>query len=190
MTNPHDSIEPREILASEEHGHEHVHVTPFWTMFWVFAILLFLTALTVWTANIHYIPVGNSVIEIGATLHILIAMTIATVKAVLVAAYFMHLKYDKPVNTIVVVSTIFGVILFLGLTLTDTISRGIHDRREQGEIHAGGDMTLYSNPGRLERMRAAAQGGVEGSVVQQSVASGEAVVQPPPADNENQSADH
>lgn len=175
MSHFHDnSIDPHEFLASEEIGHEHVHVTPFWPMFWVFAILLVLTGLTVWSSNIHYIIIGNTTIPIGATPHIIIAMIIATVKAVLVGAYFMHLKYDKPVNTIVVASTLFGVVLFLGLTLADFSARGIHDARESGEIFPGGNMSLFSGTDeRLENKRSSATRS-EGSIVDQSVASGQA----------------
>ena len=144
----HDTIDPHEFLASDEaaggaHEH-HVHVTPFWTMFWVFVILLVLTALTVWSSNVHYVWIGNTQINIGATAHILLAMGIATIKAVLVAAYFMHLLYDKKVNTIVVGSTIFALVLFIGLTLIDLGTRPMVTPVEEGEIFDGGDLTLYA----------------------------------------------
>ena len=102
--------DPHETLSTDEYKHFHVHVTPFWPMFWVFAILLFLTALTVWSSNVHGIQVGNTWIAFSGLVHILIAMGIAVVKATLVGAYFMHLKYDKPMNTVVVSATIFGVV--------------------------------------------------------------------------------
>ena len=44
---------------------------------------------------------------------------IATIKATLIAVYFMHLRYDKPFNTIVFVSSLLFVGLFLALTLMD-----------------------------------------------------------------------
>jgi cytochrome c oxidase subunit IV len=142
MSHEHDTIDPHEYLASDEmHGSEHehhVHVTPFWTMFSVFLVLMFLTALTVWTANIYEIQIGNTVLQVGGTAHIIIALTIAAVKGLLVAAYFMHLAYDKPVNTIVAGSTIFGVVLFIGLTTMDLSVREITDPEEEGEIVAGG----------------------------------------------------
>ncbi len=174
MINPYDNTEPREILASEEHAHEHVHVTPFWPMFWVFAILLLLTGLTVWSSNIHDIVIGNTTIPIGATPHIIIAMLIATVKAILVAAYFMHLKYDKPVNTIVVASTLFGVVLFIGLTIADFSARGIHESTERGEIFPGGNMSLFAGTDERLESKGSSTTRSEGSIVDQSVASGQA----------------
>ena len=52
----------------------------------VFIALLVLLAVTIWAATIH----------MGA-LSFPVAMLIATVKAVLIGAYFMHLKWDKPI---------------------------------------------------------------------------------------------
>ncbi|MEO1128329.1 MAG: cytochrome C oxidase subunit IV family protein [Planctomycetota bacterium] len=155
MNQHRDNIDPHEYLASDElPGHEHahhVHVTPFWTMFWVFMILLFLTALTVWSSRLHYFSIGNTLIEFGATAHILMALAIAAIKSVLVAAYFMHLKYDKPIMTIVVGSTIFGVVLFLGLTLADLDTRSMTAKIEAQEIYKGGNLQLFAGETGPER---------------------------------------
>ena len=134
----HDSLDPLETLSSQEAHEHHVHVTPFWTMFWVFAILLVLTALTVWSSNIHGFWFGNTEIVLGPTEHILMALVIATVKAVLVGAYFMHLKYDSAMNTAVVAATFFAVILFIGFTLADMSARTVLDRGAHQKIMAGG----------------------------------------------------
>ena len=136
--------DPHETLSTDEYKHFHVHVTPFWPMFWVFAILLFLTALTVWSSNVHGIQVGNTWIAFSGLVHILIAMGIAVVKATLVGAYFMHLKYDKPMNTVVVSATIFGVVLFIGLSMLDLSSRALVDPIQSGEIYKGGNYKLYA----------------------------------------------
>ena len=47
-------------------------------------------------------------------------MAIATVKATLVALYFMHLRYDRPFNAVVFVSALVFVTLFVGIALIDT----------------------------------------------------------------------
>ena len=49
-----------------------------------------------------------------------IAMLIATIKATLVALYFMHLRYDRPFNGILLLGTLLFVLLFIGVTLMDT----------------------------------------------------------------------
>ena len=64
------------------HNEDVYHVTPFSTYIRVFLILVVLTVLTVAVAQVDF----------GA-LNTLIAYGIATVKAFLVMAYFMHLKF-------------------------------------------------------------------------------------------------
>lgn len=118
----------------EAHDHEHhVHVTPLMPMVLTFVALLILTALTVWTAKTLYF--GNAV-------NLVIALIIASTKGILVAAFFMHLVWDKAMNTIVVVSTMFATTLFLTLTLVDLGTRDMVTDTESGEIVAGGSVSI------------------------------------------------
>jgi cytochrome c oxidase subunit 4 len=78
-------------------------------LFTVGASLLLLTGLTVW---VTYIDLGRS----G---NLIMAMLIAVVKASLVCAYFMHLRWDRPFNSIIFVSSILFVALFISVTLLD-----------------------------------------------------------------------
>ncbi|MBL8747348.1 MAG: cytochrome C oxidase subunit IV family protein [Phycisphaerae bacterium] len=155
----HDTVDPHETLSRDEAHSAHVHVTPFWPMFWVFAILLALTALTVWSSNVHGFWIGNTEIVLGGTVHILIAMSIAIIKALLVAMYFMHLKYDQPMNTVVAGATVFAVIMFIGLTLADSATRGIMDPMEHAKVVEGGtahraaDGTWVTGKGQVEAAR-------------------------------------
>ena len=48
-----------------------------------------------------------------------LSLTIATVKAALVILFFMHLLWDKPLNAIIILSSLIFVALFLGFTLMD-----------------------------------------------------------------------
>ena len=82
---------------------------PKWMLIAVFSALLFLTAATVVIAGF----------ELG-TYEVLIAMAIATIKAILVATFFMHLKYDNPLNAAILCFSFIFVALFLGLTILDT----------------------------------------------------------------------
>ena len=52
---------------------------------------------------------------------LLIAMGIATVKASLVALYFMHLRYDNPFNALIFVTALTFLGIFLSLTLLDAL---------------------------------------------------------------------
>jgi cytochrome c oxidase subunit 4 len=49
-----------------------------------------------------------------------VAMFIATVKAFLVCAFFMHMWWDKGINIFAFLSSLFFVALFIGLTMLDT----------------------------------------------------------------------
>jgi cytochrome c oxidase subunit 4 len=75
-------------------------------------VFVALVALTIVTVVATLFPTGS--------FEIWISLGIATVKASLVAAYFMHLRYDNPLNALVFIFGLFFVALFLGLILLDT----------------------------------------------------------------------
>lgn len=93
---------------SDTHGGAHVHVMPLKMLWMIFGALIFLTILTVTLANF----------ELGKS-EIVITMLIATIKASLVAVFFMHLRYDSPFNAMIFVFSLVFVALFLGFTLVD-----------------------------------------------------------------------
>jgi cytochrome c oxidase subunit 4 len=74
--------------------------------------LLILTAITV----------GVSYINFGA-MNVVVALTIATIKASLVALFFMHLLHDKPVNGLIAAAGFLFLGLFLMFTLLDFDTR-------------------------------------------------------------------
>ncbi len=74
----------------------------------VLLALLFFTWLTVFIADLH----------LGA-IDLSIAMLIATVKATLVAVFFMHLNHDKGINRLAFISGVIFAGLFLAVVLGD-----------------------------------------------------------------------
>ena len=86
------------------------HISPVWQLVAVFGTLILLTWLTVTASNLGLT---------GQT-EVIVAMGIATVKASLVGLYFMHMRYEKPINIMVFLFTFAFVALFLGLTLMDS----------------------------------------------------------------------
>jgi cytochrome c oxidase subunit 4 len=76
--------------------------------------LLILTGITVGASYIHF---GS-----GAA-NVVVALTIATIKATLVALFFMHLLHDKPVNGIIAAAGFVFLGLFLMFTLLDFDTR-------------------------------------------------------------------
>ena len=83
-------------------------------LFGVFGSLIGLTILTVVTSAVW--PHSN----LPADLAFPVAMIIATLKAFLVCAFFMHMWWDKTFNVVVFLSSTLFVVLFIGLTLLDT----------------------------------------------------------------------
>jgi len=100
---------PTTTSAARQADRGVAHVVPLWVLLAVWAGLLVLTYLTV-TAT--YVDFGK--------LNLWIAMIIATVKASLVALYFMHLRYDHPFYGLILIAALLFIVLFIGLVLVDT----------------------------------------------------------------------
>ena len=92
--------------------HPEPHVLPLKNYFGVFGILVFLTLITVWVSHMNLGPIS-----------IYVALVIAFIKACLVAAIFMHLKYDNRFNAFVFASSLLFLAIFVGLTFLDLKTR-------------------------------------------------------------------
>jgi cytochrome c oxidase subunit 4 len=79
--------------------------------------LLTLLVLTGITVAASYVDFGSS------SINVVVALTIATIKATLVALFFMHLLHDKPVNGIIAAAGFVFLGLFLMFTLLDFDTR-------------------------------------------------------------------
>jgi cytochrome c oxidase subunit IV len=126
---------------SHAHGHDpddgavHVHIAS--TRFYV-GIFAALIVLTVATVKVSYYDFGSA--------NIIIAIAIATMKASLVAAFFMHLRHDKLFNTLSFLGAFLFLAIFILLTNDDL---GVRARspnsyvqkisRETGEEAPGGE---------------------------------------------------
>jgi cytochrome c oxidase subunit 4 len=97
--------------STHAHAGEHEHGGPA-TYTRNLLALLMLTAITVGAAYINF-GSGN----------VVIALTIATIKATLVALFFMHLRWEKPVNAIIGMAGFLFLGIFLGFCLLDFDSR-------------------------------------------------------------------
>ncbi|TWU04954.1 cytochrome C oxidase subunit IV family protein [Stieleria varia] len=99
-------------MSSHEHsddGYDFAHPLPLPLLFAVFGILVVLTIITV----------GQASFDFGSW-DVAIVMVIATIKALLVGAIFMHLAFDKPFNIAVFVSSFVFVGLFVIFTISDS----------------------------------------------------------------------
>lgn len=104
-------------MSSEEHSntdeiHSEDHGASFGTYILVWLGLVGLTAITVTIAGINL-----------GSLALIAAMLIATIKTLLVASYFMHVKFDTAVFRIFIAVCILIFITMITLTFTDLIYR-------------------------------------------------------------------
>ena len=79
----------------------------------------------IWTALLLLtgITAGVAFIDLGP-FNTIVALTIATLKAVLVILLFMHLKYtSEKMTSVVVISAIFWLFILLALSLADYSTR-------------------------------------------------------------------
>jgi cytochrome c oxidase subunit 4 len=88
------------------------HIIPLNVYFKVIAALLVLTVLTVAAARVDF---GH--------MNTVIAMLIASVKAGLVLAFFMHLKYDDKLYLVTFGTGVFFLIVFYFLSWVDIYTR-------------------------------------------------------------------
>ncbi|MBC7196980.1 MAG: cytochrome C oxidase subunit IV family protein [Deferribacterales bacterium] len=91
---------------------ESKHIVSYKTFIIVWAVLLFLTAVTVWVAKINL-----------GFLNVVAALTVATTKALIVILFFMHLKYENKLFKISVFITFLVLALFIGFTFFDVAYR-------------------------------------------------------------------
>ena len=93
-------------------NHDEVgHVVPLSTLFGVIGILLFLT----------FVTVAVTWVDLGV-LNLPVALAIAVVKGALVLLYFMHLRWDRPFNAVVLISALVFVMIFVALSLMDRVN--------------------------------------------------------------------
>ena len=81
--------------------------------------VLILLALLVGTA----VTVWAGFVDFPGPLNVIIALTIACIKATLVVLYFMHMRYSQRLVWIIFVSALFWMAILFALTLSDYWTR-------------------------------------------------------------------
>ena len=91
------------MLKDKDH-----HIVPYKIYVNVWLALLVLTVITV---AVSYVDMRN--------VAVLTAVLIATVKCSLVLLYFMHIRFEKPIFTVMILVLLLTYGIFIGLTFTD-----------------------------------------------------------------------
>ena len=82
-----------------------------------FGVFLALMVLTVITTAVAYV-------DLGAGLNVVVALTIAIIKTLLVVLFFMHLLYSSRLTMLFAGAGIFWLAILLAFTLSDYLTRG------------------------------------------------------------------
>ncbi len=146
-----DPNDPHGIHADHagniDHDQPHGHPVLSWQLqLGVLALLLFFTFTTVLFFNAENWIESAFEIHLPNWVNIVGAMSIATVKAILVCMFFMQLKYDKLLNTFAMLFCLFCVGLFLGITMLDLETRDAVEPWRKGEVVVGGTGTGLDSP--------------------------------------------
>ena len=80
----------------------------------IFLALMVGTALTIWAG----------LTDFPGSLNVIIALTIAVVKATLVVLYFMHVRYSSRLIWVVFASALFWLAILFAFTFSDYWTRG------------------------------------------------------------------
>ncbi len=88
------------------------HIVPAKVYFLIFGALMVLTATTIGVAYLDLGPLNN-----------VIMLTIAMSKAMLVALYFMHLRYSDKLLPIFAVGALMWLLILITLTMSDYMTR-------------------------------------------------------------------
>ncbi len=98
----------------KDHHEDTPHITSYVEHFGTWVSLILLTFMTV------FISVFGADLS---TLTVATALFIASVKALVVAYYFMHLKYDPKIYRILIIVVMALFLVFLLMTILDYLTR-------------------------------------------------------------------
>ena len=90
------------------------HAVPVKILLVTCASLLVLTAVTVYVASLDFDTLQMPGINV------FIALLVASIKVVIVGLIFMHLRWDRSFTSLLFVSSIFFVALFISFAIMDT----------------------------------------------------------------------
>jgi len=148
--HPHGHADHADHAAHEEHGHEehgHHMIVPRRLLLTVLGILMFFTLVTVGAAQLEQFIAHQFDIVIPQWVNVIVALSIAGVKTILVMAIFMQLRWDNPINTLIMVFTVFTLCFFLGFIMIDLGNRQAIYAYKGQQIVEGGSGNVEASGG-------------------------------------------
>jgi len=85
------------------------HIIPSKNYYVIWILLLVLTGVTAWIATVDLGPLNT-----------VVALVIATSKALIVTLFFMHMKYaSEKLTKVVIIAAVFWLMILLALSMVD-----------------------------------------------------------------------
>ena len=85
------------------------HIIPSKNYYVIWILLLILTGVTAWIATVDLGPLNT-----------VVALVIATSKALIVTLFFMHVKYaSEKMTKVVIIAAVFWLMILLALSMVD-----------------------------------------------------------------------
>ena len=100
-------------MSTHTHEHSEHHDIGPKTLIYVWVALTIMTVITVYVATVDF----------GRALNIIVAMVIASIKASIVAYYFMHLKFEDKLTWVYALYPMFLLFLLIATTIMETFTR-------------------------------------------------------------------
>src|SRR3954470_22701332 len=110
--DPTNALPSRTIEPDEPHGHSAAMPHHKVNYFAIFLLLVVLTAVTVIVAFVH---LQSEIVKV------LIALTIASIKASFVALYFMHLKFEGKLIYLILLLPVFLCLVLVIALIPDVV---------------------------------------------------------------------
>lgn len=134
MSNHGHTDHQFKIMPTEDHSAELGHIVQFRVYVGILLTLLFLTVVTVAISRLDF-----------GSFNIVIAMVVASIKAVLVAMFFMHLKFESKITIGYAVFPLVLLAILMAGIFIDNPYRVDENGPSAIEAFSGGRID-YSNP--------------------------------------------
>ncbi len=144
-THAFDPNDPHHFGDLGEHKGHHINSTRL--LVTIILTLVFFTGLTIFASRFETFLSSDLGWHLPDWINIVIAMSIAVVKGALVIMFFMGLKHENPLYTVILLFCMFTFALFLGFTGLDLDNRGHVDSWKQSSITEGGIGGPIPHPG-------------------------------------------
>ncbi len=112
---PGDAHGHQEPAHYDGHAHGHISVATYYRVFGALMLLMFLTVGAWWLEGVVAIP---------RLLGVIVALTIASTKTLLIVLFFMHIKVSSRMSQLYAAASLVGLLMLFIVIMGDYFARG------------------------------------------------------------------